>query len=710
MSTRLAAAVILVSLVSLVVATWVGLTTGRDLGEDLYTERLDALQTSAAFDTTAAVVTLERSTTAAADSPQAGLSIEAFSDAFDELADELGSDRTLYADEIAELIEPYELRYIEPQIGTGREPALRDLLAETPAAIRLQSSYSVPDRDAVPEAIDDAADGTSWTEVHRIVHPVYRDIVERVGLVDLFLIDADGTVVYSVKKNPDLGTNLETGPFSGTGLALSVDRVLKNPDEGTFTSDLSFYPTALVPVGVSASPVYDTDGAVVGVLAAMYDSTPLTAILSAEGEWEDAGYPETSSTYLGGLDGTTRSEPRGFVEDPVLFLDEAMAAGQLTEEERLAIESRGTTVLTLRADDSTILAARDGETEISERQSIVGADVFSTVTPLGDGTPPWLVVAEIETSTANSDIDDFREVLIVGVAIFVAILAFAAVYWSSGIVRPIRQISDRLAHARIRQGDGAADSQPEPLDVPDRSPIEFHRLANSFESMAASLRAQRTGVAAARDDRLTLLRKMLPPSVAQRIADGHVQALEEVPQVTVCVAVVEGMGSLVQVGAESASRDIVDRLLEELDELADRHGIERVKVVGDAYFAACGHDRPYLDHAPRVVSFATDARDAVREIATETGMTVGLDLAAGIHTGPVTVGMTGGTRLVYDVWGDTVTLAHEIARRAGHGKLLVTDDTRSLLPESIAVDRDAGAGLEGLDVWAIEPATVGGSA
>ena len=711
MATRLAAAVILVSLVSLVVATWVGLTTGRDLGEDLFVERLESLQTSAAFDTTATMTSLDRAATAAAESPQAAVATELFAEAFDELADELGTDRTDYDDEITLLFDAYVPRYIEPQDGTGRTPTFREILAETPAGVRLQSTYSIPMAGIRAEAIDDALDGSSWSEVHQVMHPVYRDIVQRVGYVDLLLVDAaNRTVVYSVKKNPDLGTSLETGPFSGTGLALSVDRVLNNPEAGTFTSDLGFYPTSLEPLGVIASPIM-SDGKLLGVLAAMYDSTPLTSILTADGEWETAGYPETSDTYLGGFDDTTRSEPRGYVEDPELFLDQAEAAGGLTEDERLAIETRGTTVLTLRVDDSTVVANRDSTAEIAERKSITGADVFSTIGPLdesaGDDALPWLVVAEIDTSVANSDIDDFRELLIVGVAIFVAVLAFAAAYWAGGIVRPVRQISDRLVDARAL-GDRALDHEPEPLDVPDRSPIEFHRLAHSFETMAASLRAQRASVAAARAERLGLLRRMLPPTVAQRIADGHVQALEEVPQVTVGVAVVEGMGALVQVGAEAASRDVVDRLLSELDELAEQHGVERVKLVGDAYFAACGHDRPYLDHAPRLVGFVSDARDAVREISTESGTNVGLDLTAGIHTGAVTVGMTGGARLVYDVWGGTVTVAHEIARRADHGEILVTESTKRLLPDTVEVEHSTSNGDE--SVWSVEPATVKGPA
>jgi len=529
-------------------------------------------------------------------------------------------------------------------------------------------------------------------------------------------------VVYSVRKNPELGTSLRTGPFSGSVLASTVEQVLDDPAAGTRTSDLAFYPSTLEPVGVLAAPVYQGD-ALVGVLATMYDSATLTRILTADGEWEDAGYPESSDTFLAGSDGTTRTDPRGYLENPVAFLDEVQATGGLTDDERAEIEARGTTVLTLHVDDETYHAGLDDDTDVVERTSLAGADVFSTVAPLTSEQVDWWTVAEMEVDVARSDVERFRELLIVGVAIFIVLLTFVAVFWANEIVRPIREISDRLA----RRGPSAAVQ--EPLRVPERSPIEFHRLAASFESMAASLRAQRDDVAAARAERLDLLRQMLPPAVAQRVAEGTIQSLEEVAQVTVGVAVVEGLSALVQIDSGDASRGLVDRLLAELDELAERNGVERVKVVGDAYFAACGHDRPYLDHAPRMVAFATDARDAIRDLGRATAG--GLDLTVGIHTGPVTVGMTGGARLVYDVWGETVTAAHAIARRAENGQILVSGATKVLLPESIEVtafddaeaagpetddatgDDETGGDTTGGDVrgiWVIEAATVRGPA
>ena len=49
--------------------------------------------------------------------------------------------------------------------------------------------------DQFDQLIDDAGDGSSWSETHALVHPVYRDVADRAGLVDLFLVDAEGRVL-----------------------------------------------------------------------------------------------------------------------------------------------------------------------------------------------------------------------------------------------------------------------------------------------------------------------------------------------------------------------------------------------------------------------------------------------------------------------------------------------------------------------------------
>ncbi len=703
MGTRLPAAVMTVSLLALVVATIVGVVTGRDLGEDLNDDQLVALRSSGAIDVTNHMGSLSRTAEALASSRQAVVAVEEFAAAHDELQALTPEEN---ADRVTALVDHHRAEYIEPLTEAGRTVGLRDIVGTNPAAIYLQHEYAV-DLGSVrdPAVVDDAGDGSTWSEVHRVVHPVYRDVVQRRDLIDLFLVEPDGGhVVYSVNKRPALGTSLDVGPFSGSVLAQAVDEVRDDPDAGVITTDLAAYDPALtLPVGAIAAPVLDGER-LAGVLVLMYDSDPITDILTADEDWDGGGFPETGQSYLIGEDGTTRTEPRSYLEDPVSHLDRSEEIGLLSQQDRVAIEAGSTTVLIQPADEETINAADESDTSVSEHASMVGEDSFAAVAPVPLEGLGWSVVSEVTVAAAENGLDDFEQLLIVGAATFIVALTFLAVAWAAGIVRPIRAISDRLGSDAISHR--MSTEQREPIEVPARSPIEFHRLAESFESMAEVLAEHRIQLTAARDERLRLLRRMLPPAVAERVARGDVQSLEVIPQATVAAVVVLGLGELVRVGETSTERDLVDRLHSDLDEAAERHGLERVKVVGDAYFAACGHDRPLIDHAPRAVAFAADAEDAIRAIGA--GSPADLDGAVGVHTGPLTVGMSGGTRLLYDIWGETVTAAHYLARQAPRGAIVVSESTRTLLPDSVETtpmpEDDDGA------TWVVATSSVGGPA
>ena len=308
------------------------------------------------------------------------------------------------------------------------------------------------------------------------------------------------------------------------------------------------------------------------------------------------------------LDGTTRSDPLGYVTDPEAFLDAAAAHGDLDADERATIDAHDTTVLTLRASKSTVGHARTDDPAVERERSIDGREVFTSVSAVDNDDVDWFVVSELPVGAAQTDLDSFRNILIVGAALFILILTFVAVAWASRLMAPIRAISERLGHTGDRVGTGDTIEIAEAADVLAssgnvRTPTEFEELAVSFESMTANLREQHALVATARADRLALLRNMLPASVAQRIMAGDLQALDEVEHASVAVIVVTGLGDLVRIGSAHSDRSLVDRLHTELDDLADSYGLDRVKVVGDAYFAACGHDRPYIDHAPRAVQF-----------------------------------------------------------------------------------------------------------
>ncbi len=688
MATRLAAALVIVTFVALAIASLVGLNAGVDLGRDIYRERLTAIADAGARDVAAALDSTAALGEALAGSPGAAEAITAFTDGFDELPVD-AADFDLAAEARA-LVDAYEDPYF--RTSTGRTLPISQIVSDNPGAVYLQTRYSTADSvlDDPGNAVD-AGDGTSWSATHSTFHPGYRQVAESPGLTDVYLVDgATSRIVYSADKRPDLGTSLSVGPFSGSVLANTVDAVVENPSGGSVLSDLSFYdarPGEVV--GVIATPVFD-GGSFVGVLALTYDGLVTTSVLTDDQTW--TGLPPSGDVYLVGANGTTRSDPRGYLVEPRAFLDVVQEAGRISSTERATIERVGTTVLTLPAVEDTVGTGVRDDADVGARNSVTGTEVIGTQANVSIEGLGWFVVAEFDTAIAEASIDDFRNILIVGTAIFVILVTFFAVGWAGSIMRPVKAISERLGSP-----DGTGT-----ITIPDQSPIELHHLARSYEDMASTLDQQQIELARARDARLEVMSNMLPPTIAARIADGDLDRLDEVERASVVVVVVLGLGRLVRGGDIRRSRDLVDRLHEELDRLAADHGLDRVKVVGDAYFAACGHDRPFIDHAPRVVSFAAEARAAIRDLGTDGAP---LDAAVGIHTGPVTVGMTGGSMLLYDVWGDTVTTAHHLARRVTTGGVVLSDATHALLPDEVEQNE---ADVDGRHAWTLaDPDAVG---
>ena len=174
--------------------------------------------------------------------------------------------------------------------------------------------------------------------------------------------------------------------------------------------------------------------------------------------------------------------------------------------------------------------------------------------------------------------------------------------------------------------------------------------------------------------------------------------METVPNTTVAVLVVDGLNEIFETDAVEDPRSFVHSLVDEADEIAEVNGLERIKVVGDTYYAVCGLGQPYLDQATRAVSLALQVREAIQVMARDNALD--LDVAAGIHTGAITVGLAGDARLTYDLWGDTVDQAYLLARAAERGQVLVTEHVRDRLP----TDADLRSGeAAGVSVWMIDP-------
>ncbi|MGI9614465.1 MAG: adenylate/guanylate cyclase domain-containing protein [Acidimicrobiales bacterium] len=692
-SSKLAAAIVALSIASLLTAGFVGLVTGWDLRRGLDDEQLVARQASAAADLRGYIRHLERTAATTATSPQTAADIAAFAAAHEALA---AIPSTELNDERQSIIAAYQARYLEPISALGLPVELRDVAPDSPAATYLQFHYAIDDERSIdPDAVDDAGDGSEWTAHHVTAHPGYRATADGIGLDDLFLIDATtGNIVYSVRKRAELGTSLSAGPFSGTGLSSVVDRVRTAPAGGTVAGDLSYYIPALPnAVAFIAAPVLVGDD-LVGVVALAVSSDSIDTILRPPADLTSAEDDSEVDLFLFGADGTLRTDPATYLDSPNQHLADSVEANGLTATSADLVVGLGSTAFIQSVPPAMLTAGVDGDSGAAERTSITGVETLSVVTPVGIDQIDWYLAAEIPLVTIESEVRSYAERLVAAVAALVILVAFGAVAWAATFMRPVRALGDQLGPDLER-----------PIDVPvnAKTPLEFRQLVDNFRAMTDQIHQQRLEVRRTRQQRLDLLRALLPPVVAERIARGEAPSVDEVPRASVAVVVVLGLSEIRTNEAGVVQAD-VEGILADIDAIAHRHQLERIKVVGDAFFAACGHDRPFIDHAPRAVAFATEVRDLLE--SSIDGRVGRLGVSIGVDSGLVLTGMTADNGGVYDVWGDTVTTAHYLARLGSLDEVLITERTGVLLPDTVATST---APNYGDSILSVEPIAVGGA-
>lgn len=147
--------------------------------------------------------------------------------------------------------------------------------------VELQGRYIENNPNPVGEKhLLDAAGTDGYDRQHEAVHPFYRDFVEKRGYNDLFFVDMKGSVVYSVFKQNDFATNVETGDWKDTGLAKIWKRAVEAADKDqVFFEDYQAYaPAGNAPASFIGKAVYKKDR-IKGVLIFQMPNAGLAKIL-----------------------------------------------------------------------------------------------------------------------------------------------------------------------------------------------------------------------------------------------------------------------------------------------------------------------------------------------------------------------------------------------------------------------------------------------
>jgi len=176
-----------------------------------------------------------------------------------------------------------------------------------------------------------------------------------------------------------------------------------------------------------------------------------------------------------------------------------------------------------------------------------------------------------------------------------------------------------------------------------------------------------------------LLLNILPQGIVKRLKENPGAIAHQYEEVTVLFADIVDFSRLSSHLAPSELINLLNDIFSIFDELADRHNLEKIKTIGDAYLVVGGLPIPRPDHAEAIASMALDMHLAINEFRSRDGEPFTMRL--GINTGPVMAGIIGRKKFSYDLWGNTVNVASRMASLGLSGHTQVTQATYDRLHE-----------------------------
>ena len=169
-----------------------------------------------------------------------------------------------------------------------------------------------------------------------------------------------------------------------------------------------------------------------------------------------------------------------------------------------------------------------------------------------------------------------------------------------------------------------------------------------------------------------LLYNVLPQEVAARLKAGEAVA-DAFSDVTVVFVDLVDFSKLAKRLSPGHLVELLNAVFSAADRCAERHGLEKVKTIGDAYLAVAGGMASRETGSRAAIAFAADLIEELGSMAGESGLP--LQARIGVHTGPVVGGVIGSHRLAYDYWGDTMNIASRLQGAASPNGIAVSEAT-----------------------------------
>ncbi|MGB3376263.1 MAG: adenylate/guanylate cyclase domain-containing protein [Microbacterium sp.] len=660
-----------VSLCSAVIVGVIGFLNGRDSLRAAAFEQLTSIRDLRAEAIQREFHSLQQGVRLDSRNDSAVEAAKAFVEAFAELDGQPVDD-----DDLAAVRAFYEESFVpalEDRSGLDYEPEA--FVPATSAGVYLQARYvanrAYDDYDT-GLALDDAGDGSAWTDVNARYGAYFTGLVEELGYEDVLVLDKNANVVYTAYKSVELGVNMREEPYGGTILTKAFEQVMRNGslDEVVTTDFERYLPSLNVPTAWVVSPIGSATD-VLGVLAVQVPIDQINGVMTGDGEWRSQGLGDTGEVYLAGSDHLMRSVSRLLIEDPDGYAATVVRNGTAPEVAERVVKVQGTVQLQ-PVDFTGVRQAISGKSGTVVAAEYTNAESLVAYAPSGIEGLDWVIVAHMDAEEAFAPVSEFTRTLVLSTLAILLVVSVTSLLLAQVFARPVRRLVDAVR--RIAAGDLT-------VQVPQGSRDEFGDLGSAFNDMASSLRVKQELIDVQRDENEKLLLTLMPESVAARYKKGEETIAEEHDNVSVVYAELVGFDDFA--AGLSGDQEItqLNSLMRGFDEAAQKAGVEKVRALRAGYLASSGLVVPRVDNVRRAVEFAKEMRQVVQRFNAQHGTEI--DLRAGVDSGTVTSGLVARATLAYDLWGDAVSLAYRVRSVTGEPGVYVSQAVKDRLQDSV---------------------------
>jgi len=294
-----------------------------------------------------------------------------------------------------------------------------------------------PNKKGLRHLYDGPEGDLSYLRYHKEHHPGFRSFLMYFELYNIFLVDADGNVVYDVAKESAYGTNLNHGAFKNSGLAQAYHDAL-DLDEGNvaFADFAPFEGSFNLPSFFISTPIV-IEGETHGALIFQLPADKINDIMSFEDDYEAAGLGESGEVYLIGEDSIMRNDSR--------FLDD------LSSPEVSRAES---TVSILKVTTDQAKASLGDESGTMTGMNYRGHEALASYGSIYVFDATWGVVAEMTRDEALADAVALRNSsLLITTVIIIGVLIVMLFSIDRIIVRPLKELIATAADLAEGEGD-----------------------------------------------------------------------------------------------------------------------------------------------------------------------------------------------------------------------------------------------------------------